>query len=217
MIMPSQIDVSINNNELNNFLNDFEQTSTIEILEGAEKNEIVEIAKTKGILLKDSIDLAGMKNVYIFPDDANANKERIPKEELLRKLPTLIGKPINLEHIRRNVVGYYIDYRYVENENKVITYGIIFKSCFKNEWEEAQKLFKKGKLTTSYEIWRDTKKDEKLDDGTWLYHGLEVAGGALLLKEKPAFEECRVISIYSGREELYQETKKELKKRGIDV
>jgi hypothetical protein len=211
----NKLDITIGNKEINTFLKDFEKNSQTEILSGAKKDEIVEIAKAKGILIKDSVDLAGIKVVYIFPDEANKNKERIPKNELLRRLPTLIGKPINLEHIRRNVVGYYIDYRYIEKENKVIAYGIIFKNVFEPEWKEMQKLFKQGKLTTSYEIWRDTRKDEQLPDGTWLYHDLEVAGGAILMKEEPAFDGCRVLAmakknLESQRELIYASVNKDV-------
>ena len=186
----------IKDNELNSFLRDFEQNCEIEVLEEAKgKKEIIEIAKAKGILLKDNIDLAGFKTIYTFPDEANANKVRVPKKELLKKMPTIIGKAVDIDHIRRYTIGYYIDYRYKEKENQIIAYGIFFKSIFKNEWKEAQKLFKAKKLTTSYEIWSPKSSRIYLDDGTYELHDFQLAGGALIFREEPAFEDAKVLEL----------------------
>lgn len=187
---------SIKENEINTFLRDFEDNSeTMLLTEASKQNEIIAIAKNKGILLKDSFDLAGFKCVYAFTDKPNNNKDLLPKKELLRVLPTLIGKPVNLEHIRRNVVGMFIDYRFIEKENKVIAYGIFFKDVFSGEWEQFKKLLKQKKLSTSYEVWNDESKEEKLSDGTKILHDLQIAGMAILFREKPAFDECKVLAI----------------------
>lgn len=187
---------SIKETEINDFLRDFEDNSeTMLLTEASKQNEIITIAKNKGILLKDSFDLAGFKCVYAFVDKKNDNGDLLPKEELLRILPTLIGKPINLEHIRRNIVGMYIDYRYIEKESKIIAYGIFFKNVFSGEWEQFKKLLKQKKLKTSYEVWNDEEKEEKLSNGTRVLHDLQIAGGAILFRGKPAFEGCSVLAI----------------------
>ena len=187
---------SIKEIEINTFLRDFEDNSeTMLLTEASKQNEIIAIAKNKGIILKDSFDLAGFKCVYAFTDKVNDNKDILPRKELLRVLPSLIGKPVNLSHIRRNVVGMLIDYRYVEKEGKVIAYGIFFKNAFSEEWEKFKKLLKKSSLSTSYEVWNDPKKEEVLEDGSKILHDLQIAGMALLFKEKPAEEDCKVLAI----------------------
>jgi hypothetical protein len=92
----------ITNIQIQEFLQDFEATSELYLLdEGKEKNELVAIAKTKGINLRDNKDLAGFKTIYTFANKANANKARLPKEVLLKALPTMIGKPVDIDHNRR--------------------------------------------------------------------------------------------------------------------
>lgn len=171
---------------IQDFLKDFRNQSTTEVYEsGKEKEEIIQIAKAKmGIDLKNNSDLAGFKTIYTFSDIANGNKARLPKELLLKALPTIIGKPVNINHIRNYVVGYYIDYRYIEAENKVIAYGIFFKSNFGNEWSEAKELLKSKQLGTSHEIWCPRDKRKYLPDGTYEAHALEFAGGALIYRNK---------------------------------
>ena len=186
----------ITNREILEFLEDFIDSSEILILEeGKEKDEIIAIAQAKGINLKDNKDLAGFKTIYTFADKANSNKARLPKEKLLKALPTMIGKPVDIDHQRRYVVGHYIDYRYKVKEDMVIAYGVFYKSCFQDEWEEAKRLFKDKKLATSYEVWCPKEKRKYLPDGTYELMEQEIAGGALLFKEKPAFADAKVLEL----------------------
>ncbi len=186
----------ITNLQVEDFLRDFEENSeTILIEEGKEKNDLIAIAKAKGINLKDNQDLAGFKTIYTFADIANKNKARLPKKALLKALPTMIGKPVNIDHQRRYVIGHYIDYRYRAKEDMVVAYGVFYKSNFGEEWEEARKLFKKKKLATSYEIWCPDDKKRMLADGTYELLQQEIAGGALLYKEEPAFEDAKVLEL----------------------
>jgi len=178
------------------FLNDYLKNSKTVILEQSkESDEIFKIAKARGYMLKDSKDLAGFKTIYTFANKANRNKDRLPKKKLLKALPTLIGKPVDIDHDRNKVIGHYIDYRYLEKEDMVVAYGVFYKSNFDKEWEEAKKLFKKGKLTTSYEIWCPEDKYKKLSDGTYELLEMELAGGALLFREKPAFKDAEVLKL----------------------
>lgn len=187
----------IEQNELIDFLQDFEQGLEISFLEESkEQNELFAIAKAKGILAEGSRDLAVFKGVYTFADKPDGNKKRIPKQELLRKLPTLIGKAVTVEHIRRFVIGYIIDYRYIEKEDKVIVYGIIFKQIFAKEWEKAVKLLKEKKLGLSSEIWTPKEKRKYLSDGTYQIRDIEFAGCTVVYidnKNKPAFEDTLVL------------------------
>ena len=187
----------LNSIQVQEFLTDFEETSTIELLEegGKEENELFQIAEARGILLKGSRDLAGFKTVYTFADKANGNKARLPKKVLLRALPGIVGKPVDIDHNRSRVIGYYIDYKYIVKDESVVAYGIIFKSNFAEEWKTAQQLFRSGKLTSSYEIWCPKGKRKYLPDGTYELTEQEVAGGAILFKTKPAFAEANVLEM----------------------
>lgn len=186
----------ITNLQVEEFLRSFEVDSETYILEeGAKKNEIIEIAKARGINLKNNRDLAGFKTIYTFANKANENKARLPKDILLKALPSMVGKPIDIDHNRRYVIGAYLDYRYKKKEDMVIAYGVFYKSNFGEEWEEAKKLFKAKKLATSYEIWCPEDKRKDLDDGTYELLTMEIAGGALIYNEKPAFPQAKVLEL----------------------
>jgi hypothetical protein len=195
----------ITNTEIKAFLRDFALYSETEILEeGKEKNEVIAIAKTKDIDLQNNRDLAGFKTIYTFADIANKNRARLPKKALLKALPTMIGKPVDIDHNRRYVVGHYIDYRYKQKEDMVIAYGVFYKSNFGEEWEKIKGLFKANKLATSYEIWCPTDKRRNLADGTYELLQQEIAGGALLLKEDPAFEDAKVLELAKKNSEAIE-------------
>ena len=190
----------ITSKEMKEFLKDWEVNSEIELLEeGKNKNDIIAKAKAKGYNLKDNKDLAGFKCTYAFANKANRNGARLPQKVLLKALPTMIGKPVNIDHQRRYVVGHYIDYSYNQKENKVTGYGVIYKSNFDEEWEEARELFSAKKLTTSYEIWCPKNKRRHLTDGTYELLEQEIAGGAILFKEEPAFKDAKVLELAMKR------------------
>jgi transposase-like protein len=182
------------------FLKDYLQYSETTILEeGAEKDDILAVAQARGYELKDNHDLAGFKTVFTFADIANKNRARLPKEKLLKALPGMIGKPVDIDHIRNYVVGHYIDYRYVVAEEKVIAYGVFYKSNFGDEWKKAKALFKAGKLSTSYEAWCPKSKYKHLADGTYELTEITIAGGGLMFKETPAFEDAKVLELAKKR------------------
>jgi hypothetical protein len=188
------------------FLKDFLTYSETQILEeGKEKDDILEVAKARGYNLQNNPDLAGFKTIFTFADKANQNRARLPKEKLLKALPGMIGKPVDIDHIRNFVVGHYIDYRYIASEDMVIAYGVFYKSNFGEEWNTAKKLFKAGKLGTSYEIWCPKNKRKYLPDGTYELTEMEIAGGGLMFKEKPAFSDAKVLEIAKKHIEEHSE------------
>jgi len=196
----------ITNIQAQDFLNDFEQYSeTIILEEGKEKNEILAIAKNNRIDLRNNRDLAGFKTIYTFANKANKNRARLPKGALLKALPSMISKPIDIDHKRQYVVGHYIDYRYKQKEDMVIAYGVFYKSNFGKEWERAKKLFKAKKLATSYEIWCPDDQRKDLPDGTYELLQQEIAGGALLFKAPPAFEDAKVLELAMQNTEKYEQ------------
>src|SRR5271169_3843912 len=189
----------ITNVEISEFLKDHLERSEIVLLEeGKEKDDILSVAKAKGYILKDSNDLAGFKTIFTFANKANINKARLPKELLLKALPGIIGKPVDIDHNRIYVVGHYIDYRYIAAKEMVIAYGVFYKSNFGEEWAKAKQLFKAGKLGTSYEIWCSKAKRKYLPDGTYALMSIEIAGGGLMFKEKPAFPDAMTLEIFNA-------------------
>ncbi len=210
------------NIELETFLDDFEQRSEFIFLEDAKQvNELFEVAKAKGILVEGSRDLAVFKAVYTFADKENGNGVIIPEQELLRKLPTVIGKPVTLEHVRRFVIGFIIDYRYLAKEKTAIIYGIIFKNCFSTEWDKAVKLFKEHRLAVSSEIWSPKSKREYTSAKEYKINDIEFAGCTLVFVDKvnkPAFEDTVVMEIakknYAEQEELIFAT---IKKENLEI
>lgn len=192
----------ITNTQIKDFLKDFDTRAHTEVLEsGKEKEEIIAIAKAKmGIDLRDNFDLAGFKTIYTFENVANGNGGRVPKDLLLKALPTLIGKAVDINHNRQYVVGYYIDYRYVEKDGTAIAYGIFFKGNFGTEWAEAKRLLKENKLGSSHEIWCPKKHRKMLSDGTYEMQHVEFAGGALIYRNQddPAKPGRKMQTAYQG-------------------
>jgi len=201
---------------IRDFLQDHLSNSETSILEeGKEKDDILEVAEARGYNLKNNTDLAGFKTIYTFAKIANKNKQRLPKDILLKALPGIIGKPVDIDHIRNYVIGHYIDYRYRTQEDMVIAYGVFYKSNFGKEWARAEQLFKLGKLGTSYEIWCPKSKRKKLPDGTFELTTIEIAGGGLMFKETPAFDKALVLNLSSDRSKsLLTDIDNELKIRG---
>jgi len=194
----------LNNLQVAEFLQDFKNNSVIEFLEEGSKetNEILQIAKARGINLKNNRDLSGFKCIYAFTDTPNKNGAILPEKPFLRALPTMIGKPINIGHNRRWVVGHILDYRYQLKEKRAIMYGALYKSNFDDEWGRVQKDFKAKKLNVSFEIWSPKDKRKDLPDGTYELHDQEIAGCAILFRdEEPAFDGARVLALAKKLEE----------------
>lgn len=189
----------LTNVQVQNFLSDYKDNAEIIFLEeGKEKSDLINSAKKRGILLENSRDLGALKTVYAFAEKSNSNGARLPAKEFQKVLPQLIGKPMNIGHNRRYIVGFYIDYKYQLRENKAIAYAVFFKSNFPTEWERALKFHKKGKLSSSFELWSDNTKTEAHKDHTYTLHSLEIAGGALIFEEHgevPAFKNAKVLEM----------------------
>jgi len=197
---------NLTNVQLDNFLSDYEQSVQIEFLEvGKEKDELIESAKKRGILVENSRDLGVLKTIYAFTDKSNANGAILPSKEFRKVFPQIIGKPMNIDHDRRLVVGFYVDYRYIVKENKAISYAVFFKSNFPEIWDKARKLQKSKKLSSSFEIWSPESKRVQKENGEYELHNMEIAGGALIFEEngtEPAFKDAKVLNM--AKEELQE-------------
>lgn len=188
------------------FLDDFTQNSqTIILEEGKEKTELIDIAKKRGVLVKNSTDLGILKTIYAFTDKANENGAILPEKAMLEVLPTMIGKPMNRNHIRDQIRGVYVDYKYIKNKKMIIAYATFFKSIFSEEWDEAKKLQKQGRLATSFEIWSPKEDRKYINKNTYEMYNMEIAGGGLLFNSKedpipPAFPGAKVLSMSKLKE-----------------
>jgi len=187
------------NLEVEQFLTNSGKTTDIEFLEmGKEKNDLIESAKKRGILIEGSRDLGIIKTIYAFTNKPNANKAILPSKEFQKKLPQIVGKPMNVGHIRDLIVGFYIDYKYILKENKAIAYAVFFKSIYPDIWKKAKLFRSRKKLSSSFEIWSPEEKRKYFKNGTYELHQMEMAGGALIFEEhgvEPAFKDAKVLEI----------------------
>lgn len=182
--------------QVQEFLKDIELSSETSIVEDAkEKNELLAIAKARGYVVGKANDLGFVKNVYAFATIANKNKYRLNKKALLKALPTMIGKPINADHRRDMIIGHMIDYRYNSKDDKVISYGVVYRGNLPHIWAEIEKRHKAKKLATSYEVWCPPNKRNFRNDGTIELMEQEIVGDAILFNEKPAFEDAKMLAL----------------------
>ena len=175
-------------NRVETFLEDMTYHSKIEFVEG-KTDEMIEIAKRRGVTLP-AHDLAPFKCVYAFVDRMNRNDCVLPRAEVEKALHTLAGKAIDFDHFRRNVVGYWLDAE-IEGD-KIIAWGLFFKGNFNEDYTVCKELLEKEVLAISFEAWGDRRFN---DDGSYDLIDIEFAGGALLLKEEPAFPGSEVIEM----------------------
>ncbi|KKK79981.1 hypothetical protein LCGC14_2828050, partial [marine sediment metagenome] len=188
------------NLDVENFLGDFKSRSETLILEeGKEKNELIESARKRGIIIsKNDRDLGVIKTIYCFTSIANSNGARLPKDEFIKIFPQIVGRPMDYGHDRELILGFYIDYKFILKDEKAIAYAIFFKGNYPKLWKKVLKFQKAKKLSSSFEIWSPKEKMEKLSDGTYKLHDLAIAGGALIFEEfgeEPAFKDAKVLSI----------------------
>jgi len=183
--------------EMEVFLRDMSLNSTYEFIEYGSDLRIQEIAQKRGIQLP-SQDLAIFKCVYAFIERQNLNGCTLPKEEVEKSLGTLVGKAVDFDHLRKRVVGYWID-AYLEGD-KIIAYGIFHKSNFDEDYKLIKELMEKGVLCISFEAWGNRIYNA---DKTYTLKNIEFAGGALLIKTSPAFPGSEVME-FSNKERVLE-------------
>ncbi len=145
-----------NNKLLASSLLEWTLTSETTFIEAKENDELIKLAQKYEIVLP-SPDLALFKTIYAEIDKVNRNGVILPKKAVEEGLPTIRAKQINWSHEgAHQICGHILDSE-IEN-NKIIVYGVLFKSLFREEFSTVEKLFAEKKLFVSYEIWnRDTK------------------------------------------------------------
>ncbi|KKL17039.1 hypothetical protein LCGC14_2489550 [marine sediment metagenome] len=119
--------------KITQFLKDISYNSKYEFLdEGKHKDELSAIANKRGIKLP-AHDLAVFKCTYGFVNRQNLNGCTLPKAEVERTLNTLVGKAVDFDHMRKRVVGHWIDAKLEGDE--IIAYGIFFKGNFQDDYD----------------------------------------------------------------------------------
>jgi len=121
-------------------------------IEAKDNQDLIDKAKKLGIILP-SPDLAAFSTIYAEVDKFNLNGVKIPKEVAKKGIKTLVGKQINWNHSGAyQICGYIIDAEL--KENKIFITGILFKSLFKQEFDEVIQLFVERNLFVSFELWK---------------------------------------------------------------
>jgi len=148
--------------------------------EAKDKDELTEVAKRHGIVWPTR-DLSILKGMYAYVDKENLNGCTLPKAEAEKALPTLKGKAVDFDHLRKSVVGHYLEGQIVGDQ--IITYAVFYKANFEEEFDLISDLFNEGNLKISFEAWGN-----KVEKGNGKYNltEIEFAGGALLINTKPA-------------------------------
>lgn len=159
--------------------------------EGKDDKELKEIAKKRGIVLP-SPDLAIFKGRYAFVDRQNKNGCTLPRQEVEKALGTLALKAVDIDHLRRSVIGTWLDAKLEDDE--IITYGSFMKSNFQEEYKDFKEKMESGTVKISFEAWGDRLYHD-IDDTTKGYDltSIHFAGGALLFNTKPAFADAEVL------------------------
>jgi len=177
-------------NRIEVFLEDFTYNTRFEFLEESkDKTELEAIAAKRGIRFP-SHDLSIFKGRYAYVDRMNLNNCTLPKEEVELALDTLNGKAIDFDHYRKNVVGHWIDAKLEGDE--IIAYGVFFKGNFMEDYSTIQELMEQDVLAISMEAWGNREIKE---DGSYSLSDIEFAGGALLIKTKPAAPGSEVLEM----------------------
>jgi len=179
-------------NRIELFLEDMTYNSRFEFFEGSE-DELKAVGKKRGIHFP-SHDLSVFKCVYAFVDRMNKNGCTLPREEVDKSLSTLVGKAIDFDHLRKRVVGFWLDAKI--EESSIIAYGAFFKSNFADDYDTIKELMQKDTLAISFEAWGN--REPNPTEGYNLTD-IEFAGGALLLKESPAFPGSEVLEMAKTR------------------
>ena len=192
------------------FLSDLEKYGQVECLEeGKEKNELLESARKRGILVDPNFgDLGIIKTIFGFTDKPSGNGQILVEEKLLKVLPQIVGRPMNKDHTRKMILGSYIDYKYIAKKKKVIAYATFYRSVYPELWEKTKAFQKAGKLSSSFEIFAPKKLRKYIDNKNYELNGMAMIGGALVYEEngtQPAFEDAKVLELACNLKGLISE------------
>ena len=177
-------------NNIAKFLKDMTYNTRYEFLDyGKHKDEIGKIAEKARIKLP-AHDLAVFKCTYAYIDRQNLNGCTLLKGEVEKALNTLVGKAVDFDHMRKRVVGHWIDAKLEGDE--IIAYGIFFKGNFQDDYDLIKDMMEKDVLAISFEAYGNR---EFTGDKSYNLRDIEFSGGALLIKTNPAFPGSEVLEM----------------------
>ena len=160
----------------------------------SDTQDLYDVAKGKGINMPHP-SLGIFQSVLCEIEKANGNGVRLGAKATEAAVSTLIGTQINRNHLRAgNVLGHIIDAK-INKDKEIEIICMFFKDIYEEEWEEAQELFAKGKLTMSFELSADIESQDKLADGTKRLNDYYFTGAGLLFGVKPACKKARVFEM----------------------
>lgn len=196
-------------NVFNEFLEDVSTNMKYTFLEYASnKTELDEIAKKRGIQLPNK-DLAVFKGIYGYVSKMNKNGATLNREAVEKSLETLVGKAINRDHMRQDIVGHFLDLKLVGD--KLICIGVIYRGNHPEAYNLFRKLFSAEKLGLSFEAYcsREYTNDEQTE---YELSNIEWSGAGLLITEEPAFDGAGVLELAKEEKELVLEFAKVMTK-----
>lgn len=164
----------------------------------SDTQELYDLAKSKGIQMPHP-SLSIFKSILASIEEPNGNGVRLAKKATEAAVSTLVGCQINRNHLRTGyVLGHVIDAS-INKNNDIEIVCIFFKDIYSEDFEEAQELFAKGKLTMSFELSADVESQDKLSDGTKRLNDYYFTGAGLLFGVKPACKKARVFEMASKK------------------
>ena len=177
-------------NSVKIFLEDMTFNTSYHMLEtGKDDDELKNIAEKRGITLP-SPDIAVFKGRYALTGVENKNKCTLPKEEVEKALNTLVGKAVDIDHLRKRSVGWWLE-SYLD-DGEIISYGAFWKSNFEEEYEDFKNKMEEGKVKISFEAWGDREYTNK-EQSSFNLVNIHFAGGALLKNTTPAEPTAEVL------------------------
>jgi len=171
----------------------------------SDTQELFDIAKSKGIAMPHPA-LGIFKSVLAEIEEPNSNGYRLAEKATKEAVSTLPGCQMNKNHsVRRDpktlefitdpvILGHAIDAS-INKDNLIEVVCIFYKYQYFEEWDEAQKLFEKNKLTMSFELSYDKESAEKLKDKTTRINDYYFTGAGLLFGVAPACKKAKVLEI----------------------
>ena len=163
-----------------------------------DNKELKLLAEKKGLTIPDP-DLAILKTYYAEIGVSNRNGVLLEKADVEKALPTLIGKQVNFNHVGASqVCGYIIDAK-IEG-TMIVAYACIFKSLFRDKFEEVKQKFSNNDLTVSFEIYNINPETGEsvvkyLENGTRIISPILFHGMGLLISKPPACPKAKVTAL----------------------
>lgn len=156
---------------------------------GKDDDELKKVGEKYGLNLP-SPDIAVFKGLFAMADEVNRNGCNLPKEEVEKAMDSINGKAVDIDHVRRQTVGYWLGGELTE-KNEIVTYGAFWKANYEEEYKDFKNRMDEGTgVAISMEAWGERVDRE---DGNYDLINIHFAGGALLDTQEPACANAGVL------------------------